>query len=463
MPDPGTLLRSRAYVRLLALAAVIGAPISALAYGYLKVVQQAQRGIFQHLPGTLGFGSVPAWWPLPWLALSGALTALAIARLPGTGGHSPADGFHPAGTVAPIDLPGILLASLATLCLGAVLGPEAPLVLLGSGLGALATRLVARDAPDQAVAAIAAAGSFAAIGALMGSPLLAAFLLLEAAGLGGAMVGVVLLPGLLAAGIGSLVFVGLNSLTGFGELSLALPDLPPIGHPTATWFLYAFGFGLLLPVAGVAIFAAAKAVRAHARRRMSLALPLLGLLIGGLAVGFGQVTGRPATDVLFSGQTALPGLVGGASSWSVGALCALLAAKGIAYALSLSGFRGGPIFPAMYLGAAAGILASRLPGLPLVPAVAMGIGAMSATMLGLPLTSALLATVLLGADGTDVLPVVIVAVVVSHVATAHLTPRAEPAPASPGAAHPPIGVMRAPRPPSSMGGCAPPASTIPPR
>jgi H+/Cl- antiporter ClcA len=422
MPDPATVLRSRAYVKLLVLAALIGAPISALAYGYLKLVEQAQTGIFDDLPGTLGFDSVPVWWPLPWLTLCGLVAAAAITRLPGRGGHSPADGFHAGGTVPPVELPGILLASLATLCLGAVLGPEAPLVLLGSGLGALAMRLAARDAPDQAVAVVAAAGSFAAIGALMGSPLLAAFLLLEAAGLGGAMVSVVLLPGLLAAGIGSLVFIGLNALTGFGELSLALPGLPPVGHPTVTWFLYAIAFGLVLPFAGVAIFTSAKAVRARAEPRMMVAMPLLGLLIGALAVGFDQLTDKPATEVLFSGQSALPTLIAGASSWSVGALLALLAAKGIAYALSLSSFRGGPIFPAMYLGAAAGIAASHLPGLPLVPAVAMGIGAMSATMLGLPLTSALLATVLLGADGTNVLPVVIVAVVISHVLTTRITP-----------------------------------------
>jgi hypothetical protein len=76
----------------------------------------------------------------------------------------------------------------------------------------------------------------------------------------------------------------------------------------------------------------------------------------------------------------------------------------------------------MFLGAAGGVLLSHLPGLPLVPAVAMGIGAMSVVMLRLPLTSVLLATLLLEADGLAVMPVVIVAVVVAHVVTAHLTP-----------------------------------------
>jgi H+/Cl- antiporter ClcA len=426
MPDPLVLLRSRSYVQLLVVAALIGIPISALAYGFLKLVDVLQTELFEDLPGQLGLATTPVWWPVAILALSGLLTALAITRLPGTGGHSPADGFHAGGAVEPVDLPGILLAALATLGFGAVLGPEAPLILIGSGLGVLAIRLAARDAPDQAATIVAAAGSFAAISSLLGSPLLGAFLLLEASGLGGPMLGLVLLPGLLAAGVGSLVFVGLDSLTGFGTLSLAIPGLPPVGHPTGTWLAWALAFGLIAPFLGRGITLLAVAVRARTEHRMLVTMPALGIVIGGLAVAFGQVTDKPATEVLFSGQSALGPLIGSASTWSVGALLALVAAKGLAYSLSLSSFRGGPVFPAMFLGAAAGIAASHLPGLPLIPAVAMGIGAMCTTMLTLPLTSTLLATLLLGTDGTNVLPVVIVAVVVSHVVTARLTPLVHP-------------------------------------
>ena len=80
------------------------------------------------------------------------------------------------------------------------------------------------------------------------------------------------------------------------------------------------------------------------------------------------------------------------------------------------------MFPAMFIGAAAGIAASHLPGLELVPGVAMGIGAMCTVMLSLPLTSTLLATLLLGTDGLNVMPLVIVAVVVAYVVSARLTP-----------------------------------------
>jgi hypothetical protein len=57
----------------------------------------------------------------------------------------------------------------------------------------------------------------------------------------------------------------------------------------------------------------------------------------------------------------------------------------------------------------------------------MGIGAMCAVMLRLPLTSVLLATLLLYSDGLAVVPLVIVAVVAAYVTEAHL----RPAPAAP--------------------------------
>jgi len=426
-PDPVALLRSRAYVRLLVLAALIGVPVSAAAYGFLKLVAWLQETLFTDLPEWLGFDAPPTWWPLPLLALSGLLVALAILHLPGTGGHSPVDGLKATGALPPAELPGVLLAALATLSFGVVLGPEAPLILMGSGLGALAVRLAARDAPDQASTVIAAAGSFAAISSLLGSPIVGAFLLLEAAGLGGPLLGVVLVPGLLAAGVGTLIFVGLDELTGFGTFSLAVPGLPPFDRPTLAMFGWAIAFGLTAPLVGRGIQLLALAVRPHVERRMVLLMPVLGVLIAGLAIGFAEATGHSASNVLFSGQDDLGPLVGGAAGWTVGALLLLVLCKALAYALSLSSFRGGPVFPAVFIGAAGGMAASGLPGLSLVPAVAMGIGAMSTVMLTLPLTSTLLATLLLGTDGLAVMPLVIVAVVVAYVTTAHLTPPSPPA------------------------------------
>jgi H+/Cl- antiporter ClcA len=76
---------------------------------------------------------------------------------------------------------------------------------------------------------------------------------------------------------------------------------------------------------------------------------------------------------------------------------------------------------------------SHLPGLPLVYGVAMGIGAMTVVMLRLPLTSVLLAVVLLSSDGLQVTPVVIVAVVVAYVLSARFAPTPAPAQGTPSA------------------------------
>ena len=409
-------------MKLLVLAGLVGVPVSVAAYGFLKLVGWLQEQLFTELPEALGFDAAPTWWPLPLLALSGLLVALAILHLPGTGGHSPADGFKAGGALPAEQLPGVVLAAIATLSFGVVLGPEAPLILMGSGLGVLAVRLAARDTSDKATAVVAAAGSFAAISSLLGSPLLGAFLLLEASGLGGPMLGLVLVPGMLASGIGMLIFVGLDSLTGFGTFSLAIPGIPPFDRPTLALFGWAIVFGLVAPVLGRGIQLLAVAVRTHVERRMVLLMPVVGLGIAGLAIGFGEATGHSASNVLFSGQDDMGPLIAGAAGWTTGALVLLVLCKGLAYALALSSFRGGPVFPAMFIGAAAGMAASSLPGLELVPAVAMGIGAMCTVMLTLPLTATLLATLLLGTDGLAAMPLVIVAVVVAYVVTARLTP-----------------------------------------
>ncbi|HEV3290797.1 MAG TPA: chloride channel protein [Streptosporangiaceae bacterium] len=430
--DPLALLRSRSYVVLLVLAAIIGAPISAAAYFFLALVTKLQGWIFSSLPHALGFHAEPMWWPLLPLLLAGVLVPLAIKYLPGTGGHSPADGFKAGGGgPRPAELPGVVLAALATLSLGVVLGPEAPLIALGAGLGICAIKLVKRDAPDRVTAMVAAAGSFAAISTLFGSPLLGAFLLMEASGLSGATLELVLVPGLLAAGVGSLIFIGLDSATGLGTFSLAIPHLPHLGPPTVGEFGWALVIGVAAAIIGTGIHRLGLVLRDRTVRWALLAGPVIGLAIAGLAIAYAAGTGKGSSEVLFSGQNALGPLIDHASGYTVGALLLLIVCKGLAYGGSLSSFRGGPTFPAMVLGAAGGIALSHLPGLPVVAGAAMGIGAMSAVLLRLPLTSVLLATLLLSSDGLQVMPLAIVAVVVAYVVSARLmpVPAEPPAPA----------------------------------
>ena len=424
--DPVAVVRSKAYLSALVLAALLGIPISFVAYGFLALTSKLQQAIFTDLPGNLFTGTTPAWWPLPWLVLCGVLTGSVIRYLPGNAGHSPALGFHVGGG-PPVDrdLPGVVLASLATLSLGAVLGPEAPLIAIGGGLAALTVNLAKKDAPPMALTIMASAGAFAAISTLLGSPLLGAFLIMEAAGVGGVTLSLVALPGLLASGIGALVFIGLDNWTGLGTFSLALTSVPPATNPTIATMLWALVLGGAAAPIGWGIRWVALGLRPVVHRSRVPVTAGLGLLVGLIAMAYQLISDHSFTQVLFSGQDALPGLVAHATDYSVATLLLLAVCKGLAYSLSLSAFRGGPVFPAILIGGALGIAASGLPGLTLASSIAIGIGAMCTTMLRLPLTATLLAVVLLGADGVTVTPPVIAAVVVAFVLTSVLpVPRA---------------------------------------
>ncbi|WP_435602080.1 chloride channel protein [Streptomyces sp. bgisy130] len=423
--DPYALVRTRGYLKLLLVSGVIGFPICAAAFGFLALVHELEPLIYHDLPRALGFAGTPLWWPVPMLVVAGLLVGLTVRHM-GGGGHEPADGLALSGAPPLSALPGVVLAALASLSFGVVLGPEAPLIALGGGLAVGAVRLLKRGLPDQAAAAVGAAGSFAAISALLGSPLLGAFLLMEVSGLGGPMLGIVLVPGLLASGLGALIFTGLGNWTGLGTFSLTLHDIPAASVPTIPEFGWALVIGLAAGFAATGVRRLARYLKGHVVRHRVPATMVMGLVVGALAVAFAAATGKPASEMLYSGQSALGSLFRDSSGYTVGALLLLLLCKGLAYCASLSAFRGGPIFPALFLGAAGGVALSHLPGLSLTAAFAMGVGAMCVGMLRLPMTSVLLATLLLGKSGLTVMPLVIVAVVVAYVVVLRLTPATAP-------------------------------------
>ena len=226
-----------------------------------------------------------------------------------------------------------------------------------------------------------------------------------------------------------------------------LPGLPPFDHPDIAQFGWALVVGVLAAFVGSGLRRLATVLRVYVERRTVLLTTVVGLAVACLAVAYVAVTGHRVSDVLFSGESGLAPLLQDSADYSVGALLMLLVCKGLAYGLSLSCFRGGPVFPAMFLGATGGMALSHLPGLPMVAGVAMGIGAMCVVMLKLPLTSVLLATLLLFADGLAAMPLVIVAVVVAHVVSARLAPVPDvQSPAGAGAVSSPAGDAGPPRP-----------------
>ena len=271
-------INSRGFVVLLLVAAVVGVVVSLAAWCFLELVNQIQRGVFVHLPSDLGYLSgPPLWWGLPVLALAALIVAVAIERLPGRGGHIPANGLVTSGgPTLPTELPGVLLAAIATIGLGLVLGPEAPLIALGSGLGVLTIRLARKDAPPTLLTVVAAAGSFAAMSFLFQSPLIAAVIMIEAIGLGGPKLTLVLLPGLLAAGIGTLVSLGMGSWTGLSTSAYALgpvEGLAKFARPDIVDFGWTIALAVAVALVCVLITRGGRYTERAVTRRPFLLLP----------------------------------------------------------------------------------------------------------------------------------------------------------------------------------------------
>lgn len=412
-------MASKRFVGLLLIVSIIGVIVSAAAWCFLELIYQLQQELYTHLPHALGYSSAPVWWPLPVLAVCGVVVALAITRLPGDGGHLPANGLAAGGAPHPEYLPSVLLAGLGTIGFGMVLGPEAPLIALGSGVALVLVRLARTPMQPSVLAVVAGAGAFAAVSFIFGSPMIAAVLIIELLAIGGPRLTLVLVPGLLAAGIGALVSLGIGAFTGLSSSNFALVPLavPHFSHLTFVDFAWTIALAVVIALVTRGIMIGGLQTHREIGRRTMLALPAIGLVAAGLAILFGQVTGKGVNEVLFSGQDALPGLVSQAGTWSIGALLLVIACKGVAYSLALGSYRGGPTFPAIYLGAAAGVLFSHLPGFDFAPAIAVGIGASMVSVLRLPLSSVVVATVITLRAGTADEPLIIVGVVVAYLVT----------------------------------------------
>jgi H+/Cl- antiporter ClcA len=99
----------------------------------------------------------------------------------------------------------------------------------------------------------------------------------------------------------------------------------------------------------------------------------------------------------FSGEQAIPALLG---ETAAGTVLLLLALKVVGYAISLgSGFRGGPIFPVLFLGVGVGVLASLVLPIGLTPAVACAMAAATAAATRLPFAASALSLLMVGTAG----------------------------------------------------------------
>jgi chloride channel protein, CIC family len=403
-------LAGAAYLRLVLIAAAVGLPAALVAAGFLGAVHELEAVLWPDSP--------PAYLVIG-LPVAGALVVV-LARwlLPGDGGHSPMKGL----VLGPVPLshaPGIALAATGTLAFGAVLGPEAPVIALGAVVGGVAARVVRTGEREQKV--LATAGSCSAISALFGGPLVAGLLFVEAGLAMGTRLLPVLLPGLVAAAIGYVVFVGFGDWGGLDAPGLVVPDLPVYDGTKLADLLIGICVGVATAVAIVLVRRGAAAVERDGLPRLKLA----GLLVaGGLAVGLlAQVSewlGASSQDTLFSGQSAVPDIVAAGSTKVV---LVLLVTKAIAYAISLGcGFRGGPIFPAVFLGV--GFASLPIVWFDTSPTLAIAVGAAAgmAAQTKLVVAPVLFGALLVGTAGLDAVPAAVLACAAAWITMAALAP-----------------------------------------
>lgn len=394
--SPAQRLPLKAFVYAVGIGLVAAAGGSVL----LELVHLGENFLYDFLPGALGIEGIPIWWVLLMLMI-GAVIIVMAQRLPGNTGKGPLTGFH--FDTPPLNAVSILLASAGTLMFGFVLGPEAPLIILGTTIGALLVRRSDKTTVQMAMLV----GGVASIGAVFGNPFVTAFMILEFIALG-VIPRVLMLPLFVALGAGYLTQVGIGSWNGFGLHPLTVPNMPTYNSID----LAAIGAAIVVGIVAALIAALARELAERVdsvNTKHRIATPFAAALaITGLVAIAVLAFDLDPSMILFSGQgDAMSTMI---DESAIGVVIAIVALKAVGYAISLGGgMRGGPIFPATFLGVGVGVLFALIfTGVPVSPLATAGIAAAATAMIRLPFTSAMLALLLIGGAGMEVAPFAII-------------------------------------------------------
>ncbi|EML4686733.1 ion channel protein [Citrobacter amalonaticus] len=334
--------RARTMLLLSFPALILGVASSLVLIVVMKFASILQSILWQRLPGSVGIAADSPLWIMLTLTLTGVLVGLVIRYSTGHAGPDPATEPLIGAPISPVALPGLIIALVLGLAGGVSLGPEHPIMAVNIALAvALGRRFFPRiGALDWTI--LASAGT---IGALFGTPVAAALIFSQTlSGSNDTPLWDRLFAPLMAAAAGSLT----TSLFFHPHFSL------PIAHYTQMRIVDIFSGAV---VAAIAIAAGMVAVwclpRLHALLHR-LKNPVLILGVGGFLLGLLGVMGGPLT--LFKGldemqQMAFSQTLGTTDFFMLAVI--KLAALVIAAA---SGFRGGRIFPAVFIGVALGLM-----------------------------------------------------------------------------------------------------------
>ncbi|MFD6323060.1 ion channel protein [Streptomyces sp. NPDC058442] len=364
-PSAAPAPRARDLLPTVVPALVVGVAASLLLVGVSRAAEELQDVLWQNLPDALGVGGYSVLWMFVMLVATGIAVGLVVWKVPGHAGPDPATTGLEAPVLPPAVLPGLLLATALTLAGGPSLGPENPIIAVNVSLAVLlGTRAFPRTQEHGWVALAEAA----TIGALFGTPVAAALVISEAlAGqrIKGQLWDSLFAP-LVAAGAGALT-VSLVSRPSFDL------HLPPFGRPGWADLLSSVtvaSAGALLGLCAVYSFPYVHGAFRRLRHPL-LMLPAGGVVLGALAALGGHLT-------LFKGLDEIAVLAADPGGWSAGQFATMTVVKLAALLVATScGFRGGRIFPSVFVGTALGLCAHAL-----VPGVHPAVG-VSAGVLGI--------------------------------------------------------------------------------
>ncbi|MDN4615130.1 ion channel protein [Leifsonia sp. F6_8S_P_1B] len=348
---------------LLSLPAVIIGVVSAFAlWAVDEVAGLLEDGIWTALPHMLGVDPHSGWWIFLVLTFTGVAVGLVVWLVPGHAGPDSATTELVAAPLRPGIVPSLALAAVLALAGGVSLGPENPIIAINTSLlVALAARLW-KAVPTQLVMLMAASGT---IGALFGTPVAAALVftgVVAAVKGGGALWDKLFLP-LVAAAAGSL------TMTFLAHPHFAIP-MPAYTTITGWDLLASVVIGAI--ATGLGIVGAFLFPLIH-RAFHALRHPLLMTMLGGVVLGLLGALGGPIT--LFKGLDQMGDLVQNRDDYPPGELALIIVVKLAALLIAASSsFRGGRVFPAVFIGAAIGVLAwALIPAIPLQVAVSAGV------------------------------------------------------------------------------------------
>lgn len=363
MTDASTGAHASPSTRQLAALAVpaigVGVGCALVLIGVSVVAGWLQDLLWTTLPDAVGVDGYSRWWIFGTLTVVGVAVGLVVWKMPGHAGPDPSTTELVAPPLSLSVLPSLMVVIVIGLAGGVSLGPENPIIAINTALTVWAVGRLRKKVPVEVSVMLAAA---ATIGAMFGTPVAAALILTELAATrpGGQLWDKLFAP-LVAAGAGALTMVA------FGRPVLAV-DVPGYGTPRLIDLVSGAVIALaaaLLCLAAVYAFPVAHGLFHR------LPNPLLAITAGGVALGVLGAIGGPLT--LFKGLDEMKELT--IDDKSAGQLAVITVVKVAALLIAATcGFRGGRIFPAVFIGVAAGLLAhSLVDSVPLDIAIAAGV------------------------------------------------------------------------------------------